>query len=120
MARLKLPPDMLELIVQKLDIAYRRPAVLIYRRVSPAWSIVKVKAECISETERKWLDITDKDEGWLTERYHHHGNSHHHITELVHRAMAIGFKFPNEEARSRAAAMDDFEMEKDGFEGMLC
>jgi hypothetical protein len=111
MARLELPSDVLEQIVQKLDIA-DRPAVLIYHRASPAWSVVKVKVGCISETEIKWLDITDKDEGWWTERYHHCGNSHHHVTELVHRAMAIGFKFPNEEARSRAASMDDFEMEK--------
>ena len=111
MARLELPSDVLEQIVQKLDIA-DRPAVLIYHRESPAWSRVKVKVGCISEAERTWLDITDKDEGWWTERYHHRGNSHHHVTELVHRAMAIGFKFPNEEARSRAASMHDFEMEK--------
>jgi hypothetical protein len=111
MALLELPCDVLEVIVQKLDIA-DRPVVLIYHRESPAGSRVKVKVGCISEAERIWLEITDRDEGWWAERYHHHGNSHHHVTELVHRAMAIGFKFPNEEARSRTASMDDFEMEK--------
>ena len=110
MARLELPSDVLELIVHKLDIADRH--VLIYHRESPAWSIVKVRVGCISEADRKWLEITDMNQGWWTEHYHHHGNSHHHVTELVHRALAIGFKFPNEEARSRAASMDDFEMEK--------
>ena len=113
MTRLELPFDVLELIVQKLDIADRHSIVLIYHRKSPAWSMVKVKVGSISEAERKWLEITDEDEGWWTEHYHHHGNSYHHVTELVHRALAIGFKFPNEEARGRAATMDDFEMEKE-------
>ena len=112
MARLELPSDVLELIVQKLNIAYRQ--VLIYHRVSPAWSTVKVRVGCISEADRDWLQLTDTDQGWWTEHYHHHGNSHHHVTELVHRALAIGFKFPDEEARSRAASMEDFEMEKAG------
>jgi hypothetical protein len=114
MARLELPSDVLELIVQRLGIADRHSAVLIYHRESPAWSTARVKSGCISEAERKWLEITDDAEGWWIERYHHHGSSHHHVTGLVHRALAIGFKFPNEEARGRAASMDDFEMEKAG------
>jgi hypothetical protein len=113
MARLELPSDVFETILQKLDMTRRREVVLIYHRESLAWSIVKVRAECISEADKAWLEIIDEQDGWCVARFHHHGNCHHHVTNLVHRALAIGFKFPDEAARKRAECMDDFEMERD-------
>lgn len=114
MARLELPPDVYETILQKLDIAPPKShtVLIIYHRESPAWSVVKVRAGCISEADRVWLELTDEQEGWWIERFHHHGNSYHHVTNLVHRALAIGFKFPDEATRSRADCMEDFEMER--------
>lgn len=112
MARLELPSDVFETILQKLDIVERHAAVLIYHRESSAWSVVKVRVGCISEADRVWLEITDELDGWCVEHFHHHGNSHRHVTDLVHRALAIGFKFPDEAARNRADCMQDFEMER--------
>jgi hypothetical protein len=113
MARLELPHDVYETILQKLDIAPQKSHVLIiYHRESPAWSVVKVRAGSISEADKVWLEITDEQDGWWIEHFHHRGNSHHHVTNLVHRALAIGFKFPDEAARSRADCMEDFEMER--------
>ena len=113
MARLELPSDVFEKILQKLDTDFtKRHAVLIYHRESPAWSVVKVRAVCISEADRIWLKITDELDGWCVERFHHRGNSHCHVTDLVHRALAIGFKFPDETARNKSDCMEDFEMER--------
>ena len=84
-------------------------AVLIYYVRSPAWSVAKVKMNCITEDEMRWLQL-DADGDWCTCAFHHHGNNDGHAAELVHRALAIGFEFPDEASRVRFSEMRDFEM----------
>ena len=101
--------DIVEEIISHIE-SKQKPVVLIYHLSSPAWSVAKVKTGCITKDEMSWLQLDTCDANWCMAHFHHHGNSYGHVTELVHRALALGFEFPNEEARMRSNKMQDFEM----------
>jgi hypothetical protein len=88
--------------------------VLIYHRTSLAWSTVKIRREFVNEA--KLLKIWNPDnsgQDFWTDHVHHRGNQHDTVTELVHLALSIGFRFIDNEARERAMQMEDFEMYKE-------
>ena len=108
--RLEIPSDLFHEILKHIPSTHT--TVLIYHRRSPAWSIVKVRKDHLDEKERQWLKLEEDDDDWWSQCYHHHGNCTDHVTELVHRALAIGFKFPDQESRRCSVDMLDFEMER--------
>jgi hypothetical protein len=113
-AQTTLPVELWEKIasnVQKPSM----PVVLIYHRSSPAWSVVKIRREFVNYAKllKIPVDPDQLDEDFWTDHVHHHGNQHGTVTELVHLALSVGFRFPDSGARERAMQMEDFEMYKE-------
>jgi hypothetical protein len=113
MSETTLPIELWEQIASNVQRP-SKPVVLIYHRKSPAWSTVKIRREFVDEAKelKIWNSDDTTDEDFWTEHVHHHGNQDGTVHQLVHLALSIGFRFPDNDARGRAMRMEDFEMYK--------